>query len=235
MATSVGEEGLDIGEVDLVVCYDVQKTPIRMVSLSDSNSCVAPNRRDSPQLQRVGRTGRKREGYVHVLLAEGREEKNWEKAREAYNQVQRSIMRGDQLELYTDVERLLPDDIKPECQEMEMSIQEYDGSATERSRKAAARGPSKKRKRNDDPAQDISSPPWASTGFVSVADLLVKQNDKKQEKGARFDQQAGLDDETDKAIEVGLFGPKQATSMSAASSKPPKAKLPKRAKTSTGG
>ena len=54
-------------------------------------------------MQRVGRSGRKREGYVHVLLAERREEKNWNKAREAYNQVQRSIVRGDQLELYTDV------------------------------------------------------------------------------------------------------------------------------------
>ena len=232
MATSVGEEGLDIGEVDLVVCYDAQKTPIRMVSLCDSDSSVAPNRRDSLQLQRVGRTGRKREGYVHVLLAEGREETNWEKAQEAYNQVQRSIGRDDQLEFYTDVERLLPDDIEPECQEMEMSIQEYDGSATERSRKDAAKGPSKKRKRNDDPAQDIPSPPGASTGFVSVADLLVKQNDKKQ---GKFDDKAGFDDETNKAIDVGWFGPSRATSMSAASSKPPKAKLPKRAKTSTGG
>lgn len=36
MATSVGEEGLDIGEVDLIVCYDAQKTPIRMVGLRDS-------------------------------------------------------------------------------------------------------------------------------------------------------------------------------------------------------
>lgn len=33
VATNVGEEGLDIGEVDLIVCYDAQKTPIRMVRL----------------------------------------------------------------------------------------------------------------------------------------------------------------------------------------------------------
>ena len=43
MATSVGEEGLDIGEIDLIVCYDAQKSPIRMVSLSDSR-VLAPNR-----------------------------------------------------------------------------------------------------------------------------------------------------------------------------------------------
>lgn len=31
VATSIGEEGLDIGEVDMIICYDAQKTPIRMV------------------------------------------------------------------------------------------------------------------------------------------------------------------------------------------------------------
>jgi ATP-dependent DNA helicase MPH1 len=109
-----------------------------------------------------------------------------------------------------------------------MDIQEYDRSATERSRETAAKGPSKKRKRNDDPARDI--PPGACTGFVSVADLLVKQNDKKRKKTARFDENAGFDDETDEEIEAGLFAPRRAASMSATSSKPPKAKL-KRAKT----
>ena len=162
-----------------------------------------------------------------MLLAEGREETNWEKVQEAYNQVQRSIGHNNQLELYTDVECLLPDDIELEYQEMEMSIQEYVGSATERSHKDAVKGSSKKCKQNDDPAQDIPSPPGVSTGFVSVADLLIKQNNKKQGKGARFDNKARFDDETNKVINVGLFGPRWATSMSAASSKPPKAKLPK--------
>ncbi|KAH8992001.1 P-loop containing nucleoside triphosphate hydrolase protein [Lactarius akahatsu] len=214
VATSVGEEGLDIGEVDLIVCYDAQKTPIRM-------------------LQRVGRTGRKREGYVHVLLAEGREETNWNKAREAYNQVQRTIVRGDQLELYDDTERLLPDHIKPECLEMVMEIQEYDRAATERSREKTTKGPSNKRKRNDNPARDI--PPGACTGFVSVADLLVKQkNGKKRQKATKFDENAGIDDDTDEEIEAGLFAPRRSTSMSAASSKPPKTKL-KRSKTTASG
>lgn len=31
VSTSIGEEGLDIGEVDMIICYDAQKTPIRMV------------------------------------------------------------------------------------------------------------------------------------------------------------------------------------------------------------
>lgn len=32
VATSIGEEGLDIGEIDLIVCYEANKSPIRMVS-----------------------------------------------------------------------------------------------------------------------------------------------------------------------------------------------------------
>jgi Fanconi anemia group M protein len=39
VSTCVGEEGLDIGEVDLIICYDSQKSPIRLI-------------------QRMGRTGR---------------------------------------------------------------------------------------------------------------------------------------------------------------------------------
>ncbi|KAI0271516.1 hypothetical protein BC834DRAFT_859979 [Gloeopeniophorella convolvens] len=212
VATSVGEEGLDIGEVDMIVCYDAQKTPIRM-------------------LQRVGRTGRKREGYVHVLLAEGREEANWNKAREAYNDVQKSIVRGEQLELYNDVERLLPESIKPECLEMVMEIEEYDRdrATTEKARETNAPHPrEKKRKRNEDPGRDI--PLGASTGFVSVAELLVKQKVKRRKKPTAFDKDAGLDDDTDEEIEAGPLALRRAVSTSAASSKPPKAKI-KRAKT----
>lgn len=56
VSTCVGEEGLDIGEVDLIVCFDAQKNPIRLV-------------------QRMGRTGRKRQGRIVVIVAEGREER----------------------------------------------------------------------------------------------------------------------------------------------------------------
>lgn len=56
VSTCVGEEGLDIGEVDLIVCFDAQKNPTRLV-------------------QRMGRTGRKRRGRIVVILAEGREER----------------------------------------------------------------------------------------------------------------------------------------------------------------
>lgn len=55
VATCIGEEGLDIGEVDLIICYDAPSSPTRLV-------------------QRMGRTGRKRNGKIVVLVSEGKEE-----------------------------------------------------------------------------------------------------------------------------------------------------------------
>ncbi len=52
VATSVGEEGLDVSECDLVVFYDCVPSAIRSI-------------------QRRGRTGRKREGKVVVLITKG--------------------------------------------------------------------------------------------------------------------------------------------------------------------
>jgi Fanconi anemia group M protein len=63
VATSVAEEGLDIGEVDLVVFYDVVPSAIRSI-------------------QRRGRTGRKRAGRVIVLIAKKTRD-------EAYQNVER--------------------------------------------------------------------------------------------------------------------------------------------------
>lgn len=51
ISTSIGEEGLDIGEVDLIICYDVQKSATRTI-------------------QRMGRTGRHQDGNVIFLLSE---------------------------------------------------------------------------------------------------------------------------------------------------------------------
>jgi len=55
IATSVAEEGLDIGEVDLIICLEANKSPIKFV-------------------QRLGRTGRKRSGKCITLLTEGKEQ-----------------------------------------------------------------------------------------------------------------------------------------------------------------
>ncbi|KAF8529479.1 hypothetical protein JB92DRAFT_3106701 [Gautieria morchelliformis] len=158
VATSIGEEGLDIGEVDMIICYDAQKTPIRM-------------------LQRVGRTGRKRAGRVEVLLSESREEANWDKAKEHYETVQASIMRGETLELFADVDRLLPDHIKPKCLETNMVMEEYvRDTKPSKSNVSAPKGT--KRKRNADVTRNI--PDGAVNGFVPSSKLIPKRDSKKR-------------------------------------------------------
>ena len=66
VGTSVAEEGLDIAECDLVVFYDVVPSAIRSI-------------------QRRGRTGRKKEGSVYIMMAEGTRDEGYywaEKAKE---------------------------------------------------------------------------------------------------------------------------------------------------------
>ncbi|CAL1696540.1 unnamed protein product [Somion occarium] len=216
VSTSIGEEGLDIGEVDMIVCYDAQKTPIRM-------------------LQRVGRTGRKRDGYIHVLLSEGREERNWEKAKEKYEAVQNFIVRAEHVELFDDVPRMLPEEIEPTCIEMEMDIEEYIREDPSSKKASFANSPSSKaakRKRNDDAMRNI--PAGATNGFVSVKDLLEKgASSKKRKKPLEFDPSAIEEDEDDLEIEAGLFGPRRTVSLST-ESRAPKKRKPRRATTVAG-
>lgn len=52
---------MDVGEVDLIICFDIsQHSPIRLV-------------------QRMGRTGRKRDGHIIVLVTDGKEHEVTEK------------------------------------------------------------------------------------------------------------------------------------------------------------
>ena len=58
VATCVAEEGLDIGDVNLIISYDCLSSPIRMV-------------------QRFGRTGRAGVGQIVVLIQKGEEENKY--------------------------------------------------------------------------------------------------------------------------------------------------------------
>lgn len=94
VATCVGEEGLDIGEVDLIIAYDASASPIRT-------------------LQRMGRTGRKEAGNILLLMMQGNEEKRNERAQHNYRTMQELIVRGDQFTFHTSP-RILPKEVKPE-------------------------------------------------------------------------------------------------------------------------
>ncbi|KAJ2315017.1 3'-5' DNA helicase [Coemansia sp. RSA 2705] len=96
VATCVGEEGLDIGEVDLIVNYDAPSSPIRL-------------------LQRIGRTGRARRGKVIVFLAKDtREENSYKKAQREYKSVQARIAEGRGINLRADLSPpMLPPSLPP--------------------------------------------------------------------------------------------------------------------------
>ena len=98
VATSIGEEGLDIGQVDLIICYDASASPIRM-------------------LQRMGRTGRQRAGKIVLLLMRGKEEDNYQKAKDNYAHMQSLICEGSRFDFRYDLSsRIVPLDAYQEMQ-----------------------------------------------------------------------------------------------------------------------
>ncbi|XP_048217749.1 Fanconi anemia group M protein-like [Perognathus longimembris pacificus] len=100
VSTCVGEEGLDIGEVDLIICFDAQKSPIRLI-------------------QRMGRTGRKRQGRIVVILAEGREERTYNQSQSNKRNIYKAISGSRQiLHFYQGSPRMVPDDINPKLHKM---------------------------------------------------------------------------------------------------------------------
>jgi Fanconi anemia group M protein len=103
VATSIGEEGLDIGEIDIIICYDVHKSPIRM-------------------LQRCGRTGRKRAGQIYLLMSKGVDEDSVKKANLQYKSVQKSILNARAILYDGFLAGVLPEKIKPVCDLQNITI-----------------------------------------------------------------------------------------------------------------
>ena len=163
---------------------------------------------------------------VHILLAQGREEHNWKKAQSNYAEVQHFIVRASDLEVYGDVERLLPDDIDPECVEMEMEIEEYvrEERTSRKGSLATEGGKGKKRKRSVDPTRNM--PAGAVSGFTSAKNLVVKSSAKRKKELAQMNlEHADEDDSDDVDIETGIYGARRTKSASAAA-KPAKRKKP---------
>lgn len=101
VATSIGEEGLDIGEVDLIICFDSTSSPIK-------------------NIQRMGRTGRSRDGKI-VLLFSSNEEQKFDKAMAGYDYIQNYMMTSNAIKLHPQT-RIIPDKFSPKCIEQEVEI-----------------------------------------------------------------------------------------------------------------
>ncbi|BAT91404.1 hypothetical protein VIGAN_06272800 [Vigna angularis var. angularis] len=107
VATSIGEEGLDIMEVDLVISFDANISPLRMI-------------------QRMGRTGRKHDGRVVVFACEGTELKGYLR-KQAKSKTITKHMRNGGINSFSfhPSPRMIPHVFKPEVQYVELSIEKF--------------------------------------------------------------------------------------------------------------
>ncbi|GAM37828.1 ATP-dependent DNA helicase [Talaromyces pinophilus] len=166
VATSIGEEGLDIGEVDLIVCYDSSASPIRM-------------------LQRMGRTGRKRAGNIKLLLMQGKEEESYIQAKDNYEKMQELIASGTRFEFHVDKSaRILPKDVKPRVDKRVVEIPIENSQVDLPEPKKKGRAPKR-------PPKRFHMPDGVETGFTKasrigeeggdIRSMLQKGSTKKTE------------------------------------------------------
>ena len=154
VATSIGEEGLDIGDVDLIVCYDASASPIRM-------------------LQRIGRTGRKRVGRVVLLLMKGKEETDYAKAQDSYSFIQKTIADVNKFTYHDEQSpRILPKGVQPVVDKRMIEIPIENSQPidlNERGRKA--RGKAKVKR----PPKKFYMPDGVRTGFTKASRMDALQ------------------------------------------------------------
>lgn len=149
VATSIGEEGLDIGQVDLIVCYDASPSPIRM-------------------LQRMGRTGRKRAGHIVLLLMRGKEAESFRNAKDNYEQMQKMISSGDRFSLRHDLSvRIIPKEFEPtvDKRQIEIPFENTQNPAMPEPKRRVAKGKTKKREKK------FHMPDGVATGFQKASRL----------------------------------------------------------------
>ncbi|KAL9623793.1 MAG: hypothetical protein Q9160_002024 [Pyrenula sp. 1 TL-2023] len=171
VATSIGEEGLDIGEVDLIVCYDSSSSPIRM-------------------LQRMGRTGRKRSGNIVLLLMRGKEEDSYLKAKDNYEAIQRKIADGSEFRFHEDRSpRIVPKAVQPvvDKRQIEIPLENSQIDLPE---------PRKGRKARKKITRKFHMPDGVETGFVQASLLGPRKIDKSSRSDVN---PASLIDETETA------------------------------------
>ena len=149
VATSIGEEGLDIGEIDLIVCYDSSASPIRM-------------------LQRMGRTGRKRAGNVVLLLMRGKEERDSLQANDNYEKMQEMIASGTKFTFCEDrSRRILPRTANPVVDKriVEIPVENTQSTELPEPKRRSGKAPTKR------PPKKFHMPDGVKTGFVTASTL----------------------------------------------------------------
>eukprot|EP01105_Mastigella_eilhardi_P008349 TRINITY_DN2030_c0_g1_i4.p1 TRINITY_DN2030_c0_g1~~TRINITY_DN2030_c0_g1_i4.p1 ORF type:complete len:1533 (-),score=304.73 TRINITY_DN2030_c0_g1_i4:3616-8145(-) len=107
VSTSIGEEGLDIGEVDLIICFDAHLSPTRLI-------------------QRMGRTGRKRDGRVVMLVTDGAEKATYLRSQQKGKAIYANLLKSSRssLVMCPNIPRMVPDGVSPVVEERMMSPSE---------------------------------------------------------------------------------------------------------------
>lgn len=109
-------------------------------------------------------------------MSENREDTNWDAAQQTHRDIQEEILHSRNLELFEDVERLLPPGKLPDCVEEEMPVDPWDPDEGKGKKRLAVvdreekestkeKGKAKKQRGHEIPENGL-------TGFKSVADLL---------------------------------------------------------------
>jgi len=99
VSTSVGEEGLDVAQCDLVIFYDVTPSATRLI-------------------QRSGRTGRAREGEVVILITRGTRDEGYfyaaryqkQKIRNSIKEIKSELSKSKEQKKQTSLDAFLTDD-----------------------------------------------------------------------------------------------------------------------------
>lgn len=161
VATSIGEEGLDIGEVDLIVCYDSSASPIRM-------------------LQRMGRTGRKRSGNIVLLLMQGKEEESYIRAKDNYEKMQQMIASGTRFTFHDDASpRILPAGVRPVPDKRQIDIpDENEQQDLPEPKRGKGRAPKR-------PPKKFHMPNNVETGFTKASRLTGDKKSKGDDKSKK--------------------------------------------------
>jgi Fanconi anemia group M protein len=142
VATSIGEEGLDIPSVDLIFFFDVVDI-IRAI-------------------QRMGRTGRARDGKVVVLATEGKEYGKFTAEQKKYENLMRCLRQpSTHFDLHKKCPRVVPDGVTPVCQ---MRIIEA----------SPAEKPTKSRIANNKPAVARAKKPKKPRGHKAILNAAVR-------------------------------------------------------------
>ncbi|KAI5738653.1 hypothetical protein M8J77_009606 [Diaphorina citri] len=155
IATSVGEEGLDIGEIDLVICFDAQKSPIKMV-------------------QRLGRTGRKRNGRCVILLTQGREAHNFQTSMQTCKSYVEKIINNKSIyvNLAKNGPRMIPAHVTPRMKCLHIVVKD----------RVTPAKPSKKKSKENEKANKKSKKKLETDGNSEPAVKQNKTNAKKTKK-----------------------------------------------------